>query len=377
MGDISLLPENLRGQEERKRLQTPSSVPDDGGLKMHIPESMIDEDVEIIEVDEGDLAAVLSEEPFMTRLTYKLSLWIDQLKGHLSKKEEEVPSKAPPQFFKPPKKGLVTSSHPVIETVPSSQIKPIAGLQGHVTKQLGGDHRTHVRARIMPQTEVPRRVRVIKRVRKPVRVSLISAEDLAVIGIDVPKRKWTLAIFITLFTLVIFGGYLFIRSQLEVSKSRLTIVEEGVSKISAEANEKLGQWNQYDDLEGRINLLQKALDSHVMITRLFEFLEKNTLKNVSYEGVAWSDSGQMNMKVVTKSFDDTMSQVDVMRQSPLVENVEAEGYNMTQNETTGRVEQVTFEMAIKLKDGALKGDGLEAFIEGAVSSTEASASLVP
>ena len=73
MSDISLLPEEMRGKEKAEESKPQSAPVAESGLKMHVPSMEVDEDIEIIEVDEGDLAAVLSEEPFMTKFTYRLS----------------------------------------------------------------------------------------------------------------------------------------------------------------------------------------------------------------------------------------------------------------------------------------------------------------
>lgn len=374
MGDISLLPEDLRGQEEHiKEKPTSSSIRDEVGLKMHVPDAMVDEDIEIIEVDEGDLAAVLSEEPFMTRLTYKLSLWIDQFKDKFLKSgEEAAPAKAPPQFFKPPKKGLITSSGAekisVTITPPTS-----SSLQGSASAsaQGGSDRKTSIRARITPQTEVPRRVRVIKRVRKPVRVSLISAEDLAVLSIDVGKRKWTLGVFILLFTSLIVGGYFFITFRLQTAKQSLVTVQMETATTEKEATDKSTQWKQYEDLEGRLKILQQELKTHIIITKLFDFLEKNTLPGVSYKNASWSGTGQLTLDVVADSFDSAGGQVIVLKKNPLVLNADASGYAISRNSETGALEHITYQLAIKLKPDVLQGLGLETDDQSA-SSTNAS-----
>lgn len=379
MADISLLPEDIRGREEQIKQKPPtSSSSDEGSFKMHVPDAMVDEDIEIIEVDEGDLAAVLSDEPFMTRMTYKLSLWVDQIKGKFLKHEEEAPpAKAPPQFFKPPKKGLITSSNAVMQSVDASKAGLTSSLGVGGSAGAGpagaGEHRAS-RTRITPQTEVPRRVRIIKRVRKPVRVSLISAEDLAVLTIDVGRRKWTLVVFIILFSSLIAGGFFLISSRLNISKSRLATVQDEVSKIKKEADDKMGQWKQYEDLEGRIKLLQTVLDGHVFITRLFDFLEQNTLRGVSYKTASWSGSGQLNLDVVASTFDDTGGQLIVMNRSPFVENAESSGFEAQRNEETGAVEQIGFQMVIMLKPDIFKGIGLES--ESFASSTNESTSMM-
>jgi Tfp pilus assembly protein PilN len=378
MGDISLLPEDLRGQEQR--VKVPPAVPshdETGGLKMHVPDAMVDEDIEIIEVDEGDLAAVLSEEPFMTRFTYQLSLWFDQIKDRFFKHEEEAtPAKAPPQFFRPPRKGLVSSATPGKAVTPGEASGTIisggATTPAAANRVGGGDRKPGVHARITPQTEVPRRVRVIKRVRKPVRVSLVSAEDLAVLSIDIGKRKWTLGIFIILFTAMIVGGYVLISSRLNTSKTRLAGLQNEVSQMNKTAEDQLAQWKQYEDLEGRLKLLQQALGDHIMITRLFDFLEKNTLKGVSYKTASWSGDGQLTLDVVAESFDDAGAQMIILKQSPLVQSAESSGFSMSKNGTTGEIENITFQLALKLAPESLRGLGLETDADAsAASSTSA------
>lgn len=387
MGDISLLPEDLRGREQEIKSQAPVPAAD-GGLKMHVPDAMVDEDIEIIEVDEGDLAAVLSDEPFMTRLTYKISLLIDQLKGQLFKHPEDEsapPAKAPPHFFKPPKNGLVTSSQPTSMkpsvTITPNGGSPLAGGKASVPPAAvaspGAMMGSAAKARITPQSDVPRRVRVIKRVRKPVRVSLISAEDLAVLTIDVKKRKWTLGVFIVLFGIMIAGGYWLISSRVDISKQRLETIRGEVAGIRKEADGKLEKWKQYEDLEARMKLLQEALDQHVIITRLFDFLEENTLQSVTYKSMTWSgvgisedskNTGQVNLDVVSDIYDDINGQLVVIKRSPFVQKAETSDFNVVKDDESGEVTGITFQLALSLNKDMLK-DGVGLEVDGGSSTS--------
>ncbi len=353
MPDISLLPEEMRGKEEEVRTgKKPAEQKQPGGLKMHVPDAVVDEDIEIIEVDEGDLAAVLSEEPFMTRMTYKLSLGVDKIKTQLfGKKEEAPPAKLPPQFFKPPKPGLVTKP-----PKPGEPVKP--GVPGKPT------------ARIMPQGEAPRRVRVIKRVRKPVRVSLISAEELATFSIDVGRRKWTLLVFTALFLAIIGGGYYLLSDRIDDSRSRLSDVEMRLAAENMNISKQLEAWSEYEDLEVRLGILDDVLNKHIVISRLFDFLEIHTLPTVSYQSANWSEGGDLSLDVIADSFDSAARQLLVYEDSEVVKRVDATSFAAQVSGETGEVEEVTFQLTVGLDPATLRGPLIEEVDEEAPDEGE-------
>lgn len=376
MSDISLLPEDMRGKErieENKPRPAPST---EAGLAMHVPSVEADEDIEIIEVDEGDLAAVLSEEPFMTRLTYRLSLLVDQLRGRFTKSQEAAaPAKVPPQFFKPPRPGLVTT--PGAGPSASSGTAPTGGLPG---KPMPGAPLASgkpvvpgggAKARIMPQTNVPRRVRVIRRIRKPVRVSLIPPEDLIVFSVDVGKRKWTLGLFVLFFTILITGGYFLISRQTALASSRLMEAREQNAQIQAQITEQLTKWGTYEDLEARLQILDTQLNKHIVVTRLFEFLEGATLPNVTYQNAVWSASdNKLSLDVTASSYDATAQQVMVFEKQPLVVSVDASGFTAEKDAETRELKSVKFSLMVELKPNAFVGPAvIQTASDAAASST--------
>lgn len=362
MPDISLLPEDMRGKEEEVRTGKPAEKPQVGGLKMHVPEAAADEDIEIIEVDEGDLATILSDEPLMTRFTYKISATIDKLKDKLTgkKKEAEAPPKLPPQFFKPPKAGLVTKP-----PQPPGVAKPGEKGEGAVPGK--------PKASITPQADVPRRVRVIKRVKKPVRVSLISAEDLAKLSIDVGKRKWTLAVVSFLFIAVLAFGYYLISERLSDSRQRLADAREQLDETRVLIDEKQSQWSQYEDLQERLTLLDTVLNKHIVISRMFDFLELRTIPSVSYRTAGWTDDGQLILDAIAKSYDSAARQLIAFEQSETVESMDATSFSWQQSGETDT--GVSFQLILKLDADSLRGpllvqetEDTESIIESATST---------
>lgn len=315
-----------------------------GGLAMHVPEAAADEDIEIIEVDEGDLAAVLSDEPFMTRFTYKLSATIDKIKDQLFKKKEEAPpAKLPPQFFKPPKPGLVTKAALVTPGVKPGAKPPEPGKP---------------KARIIPEEGVPRRVRVIRRVKKPVRVSLISAEELASLSIDVGKRKWTFAVTMFVFATIIGAGYYLITQQMDEAHMRLTDVQNQLMESRGTIVAQQETWSQYEDLQDRLTVLDDVLDKHIVISRMFDFLELRTLPSVAYRTAAWSTDGDLILDVITDSYDSAARQLIAFEQSDTVVSVEATSFSAqasTGDEGGGGSMEVNFQLIVELDMDSLRG----------------------
>ena len=363
MSDVTLLPEDLREKEKKNEQASTPQQGAEANLKMHVPQEASDEDIEIIEVDEGDLAAVLSDEPFMTRFTYKVSLWIDQIREKLlhAPRTSAPPAKAPPQFFKPPKTGLVTAT--TTGGKPGEASKP-----GLAVGQ---------KARIMPSTEVPRRVRVIRRIRKPVRISLASADVLQELSVDVSRRKWTLSLTLASLLILIGAGYYLLQQRVQIAQAQLSTVDSQLSSAQNEVNNTLKDWSQFQDLEERLRILSSALNSHIISSRLFNFLEENTMPSVRYKSASWSDDGKLSLDVVTDTFEHAAGQVMVMKNNPDITKVTAASFSSERDDKTGKITAVTFQLQLELKKGIFTGPAIRTDMVQNASSSDQGASAAP
>jgi len=348
MADISLLPE-----EERKRKETPpasskkmETAP--GGLKMHIPEAEADEDIEIIEVDEGDLGAVLADEPFLTRFMYRASALVEQLRKKASgAKEQAPPPKLPPQFFTPPRTGAAGGK------LPPGAAGAMAGRPGAAGNAPGS------RVRITPSTEVPRRVRVIKRVRKPVQVSLISQDDVLVYQVDVPKRRWTLIMLAVLFIAFIGGGYWLLNERVAGARITLTELERQIAETDDQISGAETTWSSYSDLQRRLIVLSELLDQHIIITRAFDLLEKRTVPTVAYRSATLGAGGVLSLDTIADSYESAARQLVAFRESPAVEKVESTSFNAQIDGETGRPSLISFQLLLELSGDALLESPIE------------------
>jgi hypothetical protein len=321
MSDISYLPEDLRSTEASVQKQKPATPSVDAAvLKMHIPASTADEDIEIIEVDESELGAILADEPFFTRFSYQLSAAFDSLKQKMMPRSGTPPAKLPPQFFSPPKSGLVTAAE---------RTGAASGAGGEASSS------TKSRARITPMSDVPRRVRVIRRVRKPVRISLLSAEDLLALQVNVPNRKWTLAVTTVLFLFVIGGGHWLLTARVQEADAQLASLNQELAVAREEIHTKETAWFAYRDLERRLMALKTLLDSHVVMTRALDFLEKNTMPEVYYQSATLSTDGLISLDVVADSFESAARQLVTLERHPAVRSAEALSFTALKEPESG------------------------------------------
>ncbi|MBU1349177.1 hypothetical protein KJ781_03875 [Patescibacteria group bacterium] len=322
--DISLLPEDVRRKEEERKKEKPAPMAA-GGLEMHVPASD-EESIEVIEVDEGDLSQVLAGEPFVTRLIFQTQAFIENARNKLFHPPDlEPPPKLPPQFFKPPTGGRKGES-----AQPGA--KPEDG---------------KVKARIIPDASASRRVRVIKRVRKPVRVSFLEDEELR-LQVDIPRRRFTLVLTSIVFLMLLGGGYGVLWWQGDRATANLADVKAQIADVDARAKEKQEMWTQYKDLEPRLKAVSVLLGTHMNPTKVFYALEQWTVPDVSYSSFTLTPDGRVTLAATAASFESAAQQVVALRDSGIAKDVSAMGYQAMYDETTGVLKTVGFQINMTL-----------------------------
>lgn len=345
MSDISFLPSSLREKEEELKKESLKTAPT-GVVSMHVPETE-EEDVEIIEVDASEVDQMLIGEPIYTRLYYKASLWFDSFREkYLSPRPEERPAKAPPQFFKAPEKGA---------KAPAAPAKPGAKPEPQAAPAKPGEPAkpSKAKARIRPAAIKPhtgRRVRIIKRVRKPVHVSLLDERTMRDLHINIPKRKFTLVFLTLLFAAIFSGAYLLLDSAIAQAVSEQRIVQNEFDKVRADVIVEQNSWQSFQDLEPRLIALNDLLESHISASKVLIFLEENTLEDVSYSTFLMSDDGKVNLNVTALDYNAAARQLLTFEESPYVQAAEANSFTTIQKDT-GKF--TSFQLILQLKPEAL------------------------
>ncbi len=319
MNDISFLPGDARQQEEKTKTPAESSTEK---LTMHVPHAEQD-DVEVIEIDEGEVDQVLQHEPGLSRLLFFLQSHFEDLKARLFQSPpQEPPPKNPPQFFKPPS---VTSASPIS--------KP-------------------ANIRIVPEAKAPRRVRVIRRVRKPVQVSFLQQAAVAA-HIDIPRRRFTLIVMGVALCLSLTGAYVFLDRQERRVQGNAMQVQAQLQAIRVRASEYEQRWDSYRDLEPRLRALRTLLDQHVSPGKVFDALDALTVPTVWYSSFTLSPDGRLVLAVSAPSFEDAARQIVAFQESGIASRVQAVGYQTTYG-NNGHLERVGFQISLTLEPGVLR-----------------------
>ncbi len=386
--DISFLPDELREKEEKIK-NTNTSPTSEDRLKMYIPQPE-EEDIEVIEVDEGEVGEILGGEPLLARVVFKVQEAIDDLKSKLfNPRLVEPPPKLPPQFFTPPAAtkaprpattpmGLVPiggssptpvpppsplapkqppASAPVATaavraTVPAVQTKsvPVSAAAPIPFKSVT-DVKT--KARIVPTANTPRRVRVIRRVRRPVRVSFLNEQSF-VARVDIPRRRFTLIILAGIFIFLLGGSYFLLRVRGNRAQTDLAEAQRQLAEVQAQEHVGQDQWSSYRDLEPRLKSLSQLLDRHVSPSRIFDALEAHTVPTVYYSSFILSPDGQLMLLATAPSFGEAARQVFAFQRAGIATKVRALGYQARYNTATGQLEGVSFQMNLTLNQDVLR-----------------------
>ncbi|MFH1620806.1 MAG: hypothetical protein ABIB04_01840 [Patescibacteria group bacterium] len=359
--EISLLPNELRKKEDAIRHPGAEEAASAGSeLNFSVPKEE-GEDIEIIEIDEGEIEQVLENEPLLTRIAYRFTTAIEDLKNHLFKQQEiEPPPKLPPQFFTPPevkekplakegtgvapKPGLPVTEKPGAPPPVAPSLAPLAAPA--VTK---------VKAKITPFEKGTRRVRVIKRIRKPVRVSFVSEEDLRMSRIDIPRRRFTFITIAVLGGILLGGSAYLLKGQHADASTEMQKATKQLQEVRSEIADKNQVWSSFKDLEPKLKALTGLLSQHVSMLHLLEQLEKTTLPTVSYQSMNLGADKRITLAVVANSFETAASQITLFEQAGFITKVETSGYTAVYDPPDSYIpKSVEFQVYLTLSDDALR-----------------------
>ena len=362
--DISLLPDSFRVQEEKLKKGNIPEQASEEQVSMHIPQDE-GEDIEIIEVDEGEVDQMLMNEPLYSRLYYKASLWFDAFKDQLFKPHAaEPPAKVPPHFFEPPVKP------PLISFVKATATAPVIGIPAPVASKIVGQPMSQTsvpapapkqipvqtslpakpKAKIIPSGATPRRVRIIKRVRKSLNVSFLDQQLMYEMQVNVPKRRFTL-IFLTVLFVIVFTGSFFLLDNIQARASQeYGIANQNLNGLKDKTSVEQGKWLTFSDLEPRLMALNGLMDKHVSVSRVLDFLEKDTLSNVSLSNFGLDGAGKLSVSAQAPDLSSVARQLMVLRQAPELSSVQASSFNI---DASKKKESVVFQLEMQFKPSAM------------------------
>ncbi len=340
--DISLLPEELRKREEgfrsaREMSEEPAHSSKE--IQFSVPAEDQD-DMEVIEIDEGEVDQVLAGEPWPSKIFYRLTSWVADAKHALLDPHPLVPPpKSPPQFFTPP--------------VPKASTRPpvssVASANGSVASS------AKPKATITPFASAPKRIRVVKRIRKPVHVSFVSEAEMQLSRVDIGKRRFTLVFLMIFFVCALGVSAYALNIQRVAAHEALTKADAQLADVTGQIQAKQSRWSAFQDLEPRLKALNGLLDAHVSPNRLFQDIETHTLATVFYGSLSLTPDKRVTLATSADSLSSAAAQIATFEKAPFVKKVEVSGYSIKYDPPDAPVPtRVEFQMILTLSDEALR-----------------------
>jgi Tfp pilus assembly protein PilN len=200
------------------------------------------------------------------------------------------------------------------------------------------------------------RVRVIKRVRKPVRVSFVSEDDLRAQHIDIPRRRFTLVIAVLLCGVLVGGGYFLLKTQFDAAIYSLTQAQAQLSDVQTQITEKQKAWSQFQNLEPRLKTLSNLLERHTSPDHVLRLIEETTLPTVVYTSFSLTSDRTVSMSVVADSLESAAQQTVVLQNAPFVQKATIGGYSIQYGSDPTVPKAVTFQASLILREEAIRAE---------------------
>jgi hypothetical protein len=346
MSDISFLSGDERSKETQIRQTPPPAPAKPDELAFVVPATESD-DIEVIEIDEGELEDVLANEPFLARAVYRLNLWVEEAKIKLFQRPEPVPPpKTPPQFFQGKPGGKAIPAPESAKAALAPLASPAIQAEAAALRASGGS------VRITPLPNAPHRVRVIKRVRRPVRVSFVEGDGAG--SVDVGKRAFTLGLLGAMCLALVVGGRFALAAQLRAGNAALADARSQVHQVQEQIRESQKRWTSFQDLEPRLKALVKLLDAHRRPTSFLQKLEDMTLPTVSYGSFTMTADRRVQLAISADSLPTAARQILQFQRSPYISAIEASGYTFVYDRPEAtEPRQVLFQATLTVTDAAL------------------------
>lgn len=131
--------------------------------------------------------------------------------------------------------------------------------------------------------------------------------------------------------------------------SEIAKVNREISNIKGKADEALA-------FKDKSVELTKLLDNHIYFSNFFNWLEKNTLSTVKFDGFSGDTSGKYTLSARALSYAEVSWQVKAFLESPLVKNVEVLSVNSIISKDKGPSQEVgvNFSLSFELDPAIFK-----------------------
>lgn len=136
----------------------------------------------------------------------------------------------------------------------------------------------------------------------------------------------------------------------EQEEERTILINREHDAVTQEIKKINNNAKDYLIFKDKIVLTKKMADSHIYWTNFFNWIERNTLNSVTYNGFSGDTSGEYSLAAKTNNFSDISWQVKNFKDNPLVDVVRVDAGNSSRSEENQDSEgMVSFSLTLKVK----------------------------
>ncbi|MFA6171155.1 MAG: hypothetical protein WCW77_02125 [Patescibacteria group bacterium] len=140
------------------------------------------------------------------------------------------------------------------------------------------------------------------------------------------SRKAVTTLALTLASILILAAtYFGIPYWYQAQAEEKMLVSEKSEKLKAEIKSKEEEMEKFLAFEKRLALAKLLLDQHIYWTSFFDFMEKNTLKDVYFGAFDAEASGDYTLEARARDFKDITKQVEILKENSLVKEAGSDG----------------------------------------------------
>jgi|GEM_PF-4974815 len=187
--------------------------------------------------------------------------------------------------------------------------------------------------------------------KRSLQVSLIP-EEVKEKKLNVKARKIGLGVIAAIVLLIIGGAYFYMMTVISSREGAMANTEKEIEAVKAdigalrEANPDLYLYEQ------KLKAGPELLAHHIYTSKIFEFLEKNTLPEVWYASYISTDDGQVTLEAISKDLSMAGKQVAQLRDLEELGMINVNNFQ-TEIDDLGQVVGTVFDLQLNFVEGFL------------------------
>jgi hypothetical protein len=197
----------------------------------------------------------------------------------------------------------------------------------------------------------------------PAEMNLIHEDYKNVLHAQFNIRIKMLLLILFIFLILFGSGFVFLNLHKINLVKEYSSIKENVTETNSSIDNLNTEQMQTSLIRIRLEKISEMLDAHLYWTKLFDYLEHNTVSGVYYTDFVAEEGKSLSLLARAPTYRDLATQLVLLENADFVESVDISGGNLVNSQTSTAIEgedvpepassEVEFTINLKLKDSSL------------------------